>query len=62
MVAIYGSPLCSCNSFVKEGSDCTVSLQKIVIWVSKLNCPNNILQMSVKNYIREQSMSHRITQ
>lgn len=43
---------------MKEESDCTVSLQKMVIWVSKLNCLNNILQMSVKNYIGEQSMSH----
>lgn len=58
MVVIYGSPHCSWHSFVEKESDCTVSLQKMVIWVSKLNCLNNILQMSVKNYIREQSMSH----
>lgn len=48
MVVIYGSAHCSWNGFVKEESDCTVSLQKMVILVSKLNCLNSILQTSVK--------------
>jgi len=48
MVVISGSAHCSWNGFVKEESGCTVSLQKMVISVSKLNCLNNILQTSVR--------------
>lgn len=43
---------------MKEESDCAASPEKMVIWVSKLNCLNNILQTSEKNCIREQRMSH----